>query len=94
MTTNSEEKEGITPEEIDAVFSGPAPLANRFVATLHPSGVRIAFAEQIIAGGDSFFRTAVVLNYTDAIELYKVLQNLLKSIEQKLPKNDTEPSNG
>ena len=83
----TEEKKGLTPEEIDAVFSGPAPLANRFVATLHPSGVRMAFAEQIVTGGNSFFRTAVVLNYSDAIDLYKVLQTLLQNVEAEIKKS-------
>ena len=80
----------ISPEELDVSFSGPAPAANRFFINLSAGGVRIAFTEQVPNSSKNYFRSAAVLSIGDAIELHKVLRNLLAPFEQAAEKAQQE----
>lgn len=73
----------LPPEENELMFSGPAVLSNKFYVALGPVGARITFAEQSPETSPKF-RTAVVLPFQDAIELYKLLSKMLKPIEEAL----------
>lgn len=65
-----------SPIEAAASLDVPAVLANRFVLTVSNSGMRIAFAETQ-PGADLKFRSAVVLNFHDALSLANVLQEMI-----------------
>ncbi len=69
--------------DIDAAI-GPALFANRFFVTMTPAGARIAFAETVFTDRPTAFRSAVVLAFQDAIELKKLLESMLKPIEDAL----------
>jgi hypothetical protein len=75
-----------------AAFAGPAPGINRFVATLGPSGLRIAFMEEDITLAPHF-RAAVTMHPQDGVRLYKMLQDLLKELEAALAQMEAA-SNG
>jgi hypothetical protein len=74
---------GISQEEHEAAFSGPAVLANRFFVH-RGQMVRIAFAEQSAENKVPMFRTAVALTLTDAVALGIVLKTLLADIEKQM----------
>ena len=80
----------VSPEELDVSFSGPAPAANRFFVNLSAGGVRIAFTEQVPNSSKNYFRSAAVLSVGDAIELHKVLRNLLAPFEQAVDQAQKE----
>jgi hypothetical protein len=74
----------ISEQEVAAAFSGAAPAANRFTVHLGNPGVRISFLEQIPGGTESVFRSAVTLHPIDAISLARLLNAMLKEIENDL----------
>lgn len=85
----AKEEEEVTEksEELqrDLVISqqGGAVYANKFTCTV--SGVvRLAFLEDHPGIKSPQFRTAVAMHHQDAIELYKLLQNLLQDFEKDL----------
>ena len=57
------------PVEIKEAFSGPASHSNRFLVTIHQTGVRIAFSEHDGIETPPHLRAAVLLSYQDAISL-------------------------
>jgi hypothetical protein len=69
---------GLSESNYAVASSGPAILSNRFYVTLSQSGTRIAFCESI-PGVDEQFRTAVVLNFNDALELANLLKSLISA---------------
>lgn len=69
-----------------AVFSGPAPLANRFMISGHPGVVRIGFAEQYDNTVKPHFRSAVTLTTYNAAELVSILRAYL--LDQINPSDD------
>jgi hypothetical protein len=71
----------VTPVELNAAFSGPAVLANRFFITKIGSLVRISFTEEPPNSGP-IFRTAVVLSQQDANDLAAVISGLLGADKQ------------
>ena len=84
------ETNSVSPEELDIAFSGPAPAANRFFINVNSAGVRIAFTEQVPNSSKNYFRCAAVLSVGDAIQLHKVLRNLLAPFEQAMEKAGDE----
>ena len=70
--------------EIDATMNGSASYANHFVAVATPAGVRVAFMETAPDSSDTFFRSAVLLSFQDAIELKDLLAQIVAPIEQQL----------
>jgi hypothetical protein len=90
---------GISEQDLDAAFSGPAILINRFIVTLHPSGARLSFWERRAPDSPPEFRASVLLSYQDAIELSKLLTRMLQPIEAAIGSADgkakvTGASNG
>lgn len=67
-----------TTADYAVASQGAAVLSNRFYVTLSQSGARIAFCEAF-PGVAEQFRTAVVLNYNDAIELADILKSLISA---------------
>jgi hypothetical protein len=67
----------ILPDEMDAVFAGPANLANKFYVVPTPHGFRISFCEVFGDPPRPAFRCAVVLGVEDAIALQAVLTDQL-----------------
>jgi hypothetical protein len=61
-----------TEEQKNAAYQGPANSANRFVMTIVRNGVRLAFLEDDLAG-TSHFRSAVLLNPEDAINMAQTI---------------------
>lgn len=70
--------------EMDAMMSGSAIYANRFVALTTPSGVRVAFMETVPESDEFHFRSAVLLSYQDAIELRNLLSGIVEPVEKQL----------
>lgn len=84
----SEERDAVmgpvSADELEESFSIPAPSANRFFLHLGGSGLRIAFAEQVPGSKKLFLRSAVVLTPADAVQLYKIVQGMIKPFEDAL----------
>lgn len=78
----------IDRSEVAAAFSGPAPLANRFVVTTIGMVARIAFCEQEPGGGPTHFRAGVSLTTSDLAELNQLLTGLLAgAVQVQVPPN-------
>ncbi len=69
-----------TELQIKAAFMGPAFAVNRCIATLGPTGLRIAFLEEDTEEAPNF-RAAVTMSPQDGIGLYKMLQSVLLDID-------------
>jgi hypothetical protein len=82
---------GVSPEEIREAFTGPAIHSNRFLVTIHPSGVRIAFSEHNGVAEPPSLRTAVLLSHQDAIELANLLTQMLSSADARAQSPQLEP---
>lgn len=65
-------------------FSGPAANVTKVLCTVGPA-VRLAFMELDVFG-KPHFRSAVSLHFQDAIELRKLLERVLKPMEDALDK--------
>lgn len=89
MADESEDRREVTDDELDVAFAGAAPGANRFILTLGPTGVRIAFLEEN-SKGRVYFRNAITLHPQDGIKLYKLLQGMLKDIEGQIERIQAE----
>jgi hypothetical protein len=74
----------VSQSEVQLAFSGPALVCDRFVITSHSGGMRIAFLERDPSGAPPQFRAAVMLSYSDALELRKLLETMLKPIEAQI----------
>lgn len=61
-------------------FSVPTVIGNRFVLSVGPGGLRIAFGEAGVAGQDTQWRHAVHMTREEAADLNKVLSDLLKQV--------------
>lgn len=72
---------GVSPAELERAYAVAAPGSNKFVVNIGHPGVRIAFGERHEELAAPSFFTAVTLHPLDAISLYKVLQDMLKPIE-------------
>lgn len=66
-----------TSEETQVAFAGPAQAADRVFATVGPSGVRLAFAEQDPSTGACHFRGAVMLPPAAAFALGQMLREMI-----------------
>ena len=92
---SNENKQPAKPPISDAehrmIFSGPAPVANRFF--VHTAGwVRLTFAEQGTPNTVPAFRSAVVLSIADAVALVGLLANALEQVKLgSLPTNAPAP---
>ena len=80
----------VSADELEESFSIPAPSANRFFLNLGRGGVRIAFAEQVPGSKKLFLRSAVVLAAPDAVQLYKIVQRIIKPFEDALKIEDAQ----
>ncbi len=76
-------RQEVTQDELAAAFAGPAPGANKFYITIGQPGVRIAFCELIPNTMTPLLRAAVTLHPADAIQLHKVLAEMLAGIEKQ-----------
>lgn len=79
-----ESKGGVSDEELEIAFAGPAHASDRFIVSLRPAGVRIAFCEQPSPATPPRFRSAVMLSYPDGVALYRLLQRMLREPEEIL----------
>lgn len=70
-----------TPEMLESLFVGAAPIANRSFVTLTPGGIRLTFSEQVSSTSPLHFRAAVFLDYAQAIGLRDLLTRNLAPIE-------------
>lgn len=68
----------MTVEEFALSHEGPALLVNHIYLASGPSGIRMAFAEQLRHDIPPSFRTAVVMSRQEAIGFYKALELLIK----------------
>ncbi len=83
---------GLSEQELELAYSGPAMAANRLFVTITPSGVRITFAEQTGPGKPAHFRTAVIMSIQDGIALRDVLSKTLKDAEAAIEKTTAAPA--
>ncbi len=72
-----------TDDQNKAAFSGSAPAVNRFIASMGPTGLRIAFLEEDFAQFPHF-RAAVTMHPQDGVKLYKMLRGMLQEFEEML----------
>ena len=84
----------VTASELNASFSPPAPLVNKFIVHTSVTGVRIAFAEEVPGGGTRYFRAAVNLSMADAVQLYQILQEIMQPIVGGPSRKATGPTDG
>lgn len=66
-----------------AAFSGHASGVNRFVASLGPTGLRLAFLEEDLHGVPHF-RAAVTMSPYDGVRLYQMLEVMLADLKADL----------
>ena len=72
----------ITPqEEIGLISEVPSPFINRMFLTTFPVGIRLTFAEQLGPEHRPSVRSAVFLQYADAMSLRDVLISHLAGIQ-------------
>ena len=84
----------VTGSELDASFSIPAPLVNKFIVHTSVTGIRIAFAEEVPNGGTRYYRSAVNLSMADAVQLYQILQEVMQPIVDEASWHATGPTDG
>jgi|SRR5271156_6015127 len=73
-----------SPTENEASLLGPAIYSNRFNVSIG-SVVRIAFLEQEFGTAKApHFRAAITLSHQDAIQLYQLLERMLKPFKEQL----------
>ena len=72
----------IPAQEMEEAFTVPSLSANRYFIQPVSSGARIAFGEQVPGSDKIHFRVAVTLSNEDAVQLYKLLQHMLKEFEE------------
>lgn len=70
-------------KELVQAFVGPAAHSSRFFITGGPSGLRIAFMEAFLPMVEPVFRSAVLINYEDALALRDLLTRQLAVVEFK-----------
>jgi hypothetical protein len=76
----------VSEDELQIAFSGPAIASNKVYVTLSPGGIRIAFTEQRTSAAQPSFRSAVMMNFQDAIALRNLLSQILANVEPELEK--------
>lgn len=76
-------RNSVDEDELARAFEGSAPGANRFIITVGQPGVRIAFLERVPGSSDSRFRTAVTLHPVDAIDLERLLSEMLSHLKDQ-----------
>jgi len=76
-------KEPNPHKELVQAFVGPAAHSNRFYITGGPAGLRIAFMETFMPLVEPVFRSAVLINYKDALALRDLLTRQLTAVEFK-----------
>lgn len=64
-------------EELRAAFDGPAPVANRFIVSIMPDGIRIGFILAKAEEGPFEYSSAVSLNFDDAQALSLLINKML-----------------
>ncbi len=74
------EKRGLSEEELEVSYSGPALATNRFFVAIGVRGMRLAFAEQHSSDMKPKFRTAIIMSIPHALELRDLLNNMLKNV--------------
>lgn len=74
----------IPAQEMEEAFTVPSLSANRFFIQPVSSGARMAFGEQVPGSDQIHFRVAVTLSNEDAVQLYRLLQHMLKEFEEAL----------
>lgn len=63
----------------------PATFVNRFFVSVSPTVTRIAFAEGALGGGgDMNYRSAVMMQTSDAKDLLRVMSELIAEHEAKM----------
>ena len=77
-------RQSVSKEEMDAAYRVPAPGSNKFVVHLGQPGVRITFGELNPGMDVPAFHSAVTLHPQDAITLYKLLEEMLRDIEERI----------
>ncbi len=70
-------------KELVQAFAGPAAHSNRVFITGGPSGLRIAFMEAFMPLVEPVFRSAVLINYEDALALRDLLTRQLATVTPK-----------
>lgn len=73
-------RKGLSKNELEISFSGPALATNRFFVSISPAGMRVAFAEQHSADMEPKFRTAIIMSIQDALAMRDLLNNMLKNV--------------
>lgn len=77
----------VSEEEMRLAFSAPAVFTNRFFVTVQNGSVRISFCEQEPATGVLMPRTSLYMQGQDAIALRRLLEDMLKPLEEFLEKS-------
>jgi hypothetical protein len=81
-------------EEMKAAFQGPAVFANKVVLNTGIGSVRLSFLEEMAINQEkqTIFRSAICMNYPDAIALANLLKSALSDLEKKMNiMNDNKP---
>ena len=81
----------LTPEEMEPAFRVPSLSADRFVVQPVSSGLRIAFGELAHGPDNVYFRVAVTLSRQDSVNLYKLLQHMLRPFEEEQASTEQHP---
>lgn len=74
----------LTPEQVAPSYTVPSFSADVFVVQPVRAGTRIAFGENAPNTETTHYRFAVTLSNHDAVQLYRVLKDVLKPYEDSM----------
>lgn len=83
----------VSDEEMRIAFGAPALYSNRFFVTVQNGFVRMAFCEQEPTTGVLLPRSALCLQGHDAIALRRLLEEMLKPLEDFIEKSEQQQEN-
>ena len=81
---------GLSPDQAELAYDGPAVAASRTFITAGPGGVRLSFIDQRTPNSPLHFRAAVILSFQDAIALADLLQKTVAPFKVAIEQSKAE----
>lgn len=94
VDTQETVRQSVSKDEVEGAFRVPAPGSSKFVVHIGQPGIRITFGETGPEMNFPVFHSAVTLHPMGAIELYKLLEEMLRDIENQIIKVRVKQSEG
>ena len=82
-----ENKDEVSPQQMEELFRGPSLACNKFFLTISPAGIRFTFTESAPNSDIANFRTSVTMDPVEAIRVKRLLSRVLKDLEASFVKS-------